>query len=90
MKKVLIDGKSLTIEDVVNVCRHNYKVEITDDAIMNIKKARALVDKLVDEEKISYGITTGFENVFSLLLVFNNFSLVPFSILFCIHHRYFQ
>ena len=60
MKKVLIDGKSLTIEDVVNVCRYNYEVEITSDALINVKKARDLVDKLVDEEKISYGITTGF------------------------------
>lgn len=60
MKKVIIDGKSLTIEDVVNVCRNNYEVEISSDALINVKKARDLVDKLVDEEKISYGITTGF------------------------------
>ena len=60
MKKVIIDGKSLTIEDVVNVCRYNYEVEISSDALINVKKARDLVDKLVDEEKISYGITTGF------------------------------
>ena len=60
MNRVFIDGKSLTIDDVVNVCRNNYEVVITEDAIINVKKSRKLVDKLVDEGNISYGITTGF------------------------------
>ncbi|RDY23388.1 histidine ammonia-lyase [Romboutsia maritimum] len=60
MKKILIDGDSLTIEDVVKVARNNYSVELTKEAIDNVNKARNLVDKLVDEGKTSYGITTGF------------------------------
>lgn len=60
MEKVFIDGNSLTIEDVVNVSRHNFKVVLTEEAIEKVNTARALVDKLVEEEKISYGITTGF------------------------------
>ncbi len=60
MNRVFIDGKSLTIDDVVNVCRNNYEVVITEEAIINVKKSRELVDKLVDKGKISYGITTGF------------------------------
>ena len=60
MNRVFINGNNLTIEDVVNVCRNNYEVIITEVAIINVKKSRELVDKLVDEGKISYGITTGF------------------------------
>jgi histidine ammonia-lyase len=60
MDRVLIDGNSLTIEDVVNVSRKNYEVILTEEALSKVKIARDLVDKLVDEEKISYGITTGF------------------------------
>ncbi len=60
MNRVFINGNNLTIEDVVNVCRNNYEVIITEEAIINVKKSRELVDKLVDEGKISYGITTGF------------------------------
>ena len=60
MKKILIDGNSLTIEDVVKVARENYSIELTKEAIENVKRARSLVDKLVDEGKTSYGITTGF------------------------------
>ncbi len=60
MNKVFIDGKSLTIEDVVNVCRNNYEVVLTEEAIEKVKKSRSIVDELVDNDKVSYGITTGF------------------------------
>lgn len=60
MKKILIDGNSLTIEEVVNVSRNGYQVELTNQALSKVKVARDLVDNLVDSEKISYGITTGF------------------------------
>lgn len=51
MNRVFINGNNLTIEDVVNVCRNNYEVIITEEAIINVKKSRELVDKLVDEGK---------------------------------------
>lgn len=60
MKKVKIDGNNLTIQDVVNVARNNYEVEITDKSMENVVKSRALVDKIVEEERVVYGITTGF------------------------------
>ncbi|WP_057977351.1 histidine ammonia-lyase [Caloramator mitchellensis] len=60
MNKVVIDGHHLSIEDVVNVARHGYLVELSEDAKAKVEKARALVDKFVQEERIEYGITTGF------------------------------
>ncbi|QEK13089.1 histidine ammonia-lyase [Crassaminicella thermophila] len=60
MKKVFIDGDSLTLQDVVNVARKGFSVELTDEALKKVKKSRAYVDKLVEEEKVVYGITTGF------------------------------
>ncbi|MGL5317069.1 MAG: histidine ammonia-lyase [Peptostreptococcaceae bacterium] len=60
MNRVLIDGSSLTIEDVVNVCRNGYQIELTDSALEKVKTARDLVDQIVEEEKMVYGITTGF------------------------------
>jgi histidine ammonia-lyase len=60
MKKVIIDGNSLTLKDLVNVARHGYKVELDSEARKRVEKSRAFVDKLVNEEKVVYGITTGF------------------------------
>lgn len=60
MGKVLIDGNSLTIEDVINVARKGYKVELTKASIEKVEKSRKLVDRFVDEERVVYGLTTGF------------------------------
>ncbi|KPU45356.1 histidine ammonia-lyase [Oxobacter pfennigii] len=60
MERVIIDGNSLTVEDVVNVARNNYSVEISNEAKERINKSRALIDDMVKAEKVQYGITTGF------------------------------
>ena len=60
MKKIIIDGNSLTLDDLVNVARYNFPVEINKEALENVKVSRQIVDDIVEAEQISYGITTGF------------------------------
>lgn len=60
MNKVVINGNDLTILDVVNVCRHNYTVEISENSKEKINESRNYVKELIESEKIVYGITTGF------------------------------
>ncbi len=60
MKKVIIDGNSLTLEDIINVSRNNYEVELSKDAEERVKKSRSIVDKIVKNNEVIYGITTGF------------------------------
>ena len=60
MNKVYLDGNSLNLQDFINVVRNGYKVELTEEAVKKVKKSREMVDKFVDEERVVYGITTGF------------------------------
>lgn len=60
MKKIIIDGNSLTLDDLVNVARYNFPVEISKEALEKVKTSRQIVDDIVDAGRISYGITTGF------------------------------
>ncbi|MBB6215646.1 histidine ammonia-lyase [Anaerosolibacter carboniphilus] len=60
MNKILIDGNSLTIEDVIKVARNGYQIDITDEAAEKVKKSRAVVDDFIENGKVVYGITTGF------------------------------
>jgi histidine ammonia-lyase len=60
MDKLMIDGNSLTIDDIVRVAYKRYRVELSSGAIEEVKAARAVVDEFVSEEKTVYGITTGF------------------------------
>jgi len=57
---IVLDGKSLSLKDVVLVSRHDYKVELSNGAKDAIKNSREYVDRLVDEGRVVYGITTGF------------------------------
>ncbi|AHM58108.1 histidine ammonia-lyase HutH (plasmid) [Peptoclostridium acidaminophilum DSM 3953] len=60
MNTIVINGQDLTLEQVVQVARQNYKVKLDDEAIKRVKASRVIVDDIVKDNKIVYGITTGF------------------------------
>lgn len=60
MEGITIDGHHLTLEDVHKVARHHARVKVSEEALKNIEKAEAMVKRYVEEERVSYGITTGF------------------------------
>ncbi len=56
---LVIKGSGLTIEDVVNVARHNEKVELHPDAVKRIEACRAMLEKKIIAREIMYGVNTG-------------------------------
>jgi len=60
MNKVIIDGNSLTLQQIVDVARNNHLVELSGEAKVRVNKSRNIVDKIVEDDKVIYGITTGF------------------------------
>ncbi|MBQ5782359.1 MAG: histidine ammonia-lyase [Oscillospiraceae bacterium] len=60
MENVLITGCDLTVEQIVAVCRFGAKVELSAESRANILASRQIVDELVEEGRVVYGITTGF------------------------------
>lgn len=57
---VILDGDSLSLEQLVNVARHGWKVELSERAVEKVRKSRAIVEDIVENNKVVYGITTGF------------------------------
>lgn len=57
---VVINGKDLTVEEVIRVCRGMEEVSIAPDAAKKVNKARDYIEKKLDEGAIIYGLTTGF------------------------------
>ncbi|NOX48417.1 MAG: aromatic amino acid lyase [Chlorobi bacterium] len=55
----IIKGAGLSIEDVVNVARHNQKVELDADALKRIIKCRAMLERKIDAHETMYGVNTG-------------------------------
>jgi histidine ammonia-lyase len=55
-----LTGNNLSIEDIYSFILDNRRVQIDKEAAKRINKSRALVEKWVNEEKVIYGVTTGF------------------------------
>jgi histidine ammonia-lyase len=56
---VTLDGQSLRPADVVAVARHRERVSLGPTARTRLQRARTLVDRLVAEDRVVYGLTTG-------------------------------
>lgn len=54
-----LNGSGLTIEEIVNVARHNKKVELQPEAIKRINACREMLEKKIKAHEIMYGVNTG-------------------------------
>jgi histidine ammonia-lyase len=57
---VALDGKSLTLRNVVDVARNDAKVTISPQAKKQVESTAQLIAQWVKSGKIIYGVTTGF------------------------------
>jgi histidine ammonia-lyase len=58
--RVLIDGETLTLEEVARVARAEALVQLSPSALQRVERARALVERIVASDEPVYGINTGF------------------------------
>jgi histidine ammonia-lyase len=58
---LIIDGESLSIQDVVDVARNRSQVELSATAQERVQTCRAWVDRVVEAGELTvYGLTTGY------------------------------
>lgn len=60
MKEIFLGIDGMVLEDLIAIARRGAKVRLTEEAKERIRSARQLIDKWVVEERVVYGITTGF------------------------------
>jgi len=58
--RVLIDGDTLRLEEILQVARNEAQVELAPSALERVRASRALVDQVAAGDTPSYGINTGF------------------------------
>ncbi|EJU24537.1 histidine ammonia-lyase [Peptoanaerobacter stomatis] len=59
-KEIVLTGNDLTLEELVAVARHNVKAVLSEETIKNIEDSRKIIDDIVENERVIYGVTTGF------------------------------
>ncbi|KAM7179706.1 histidine ammonia-lyase isoform 4-T4 [Macrochelys suwanniensis] len=57
---IYLDGHSLTTEDLINLGKGLYKIKLTPEAEAKVKQSREVIERIVKEQTVVYGITTGF------------------------------
>ncbi len=57
---IKLDGNSLNLQGFVDIAVHQQKVSLAEEAKEKIQESRDLVERYVNEERVAYGITTGF------------------------------
>ena len=57
---VLIDGAPLTTQAVLEVARFGRQVRLTPTALDKLAEGRRIVDEVVAQERVVYGVNTGF------------------------------
>jgi histidine ammonia-lyase len=56
---VVLDGYSLTIEDVVRIARNREEIALDPDAVARLLKCRALLERKINAGEVMYGVNTG-------------------------------
>ena len=57
---VVIDGHSLTVEQLVNTARRGAPVKLSEKAVGRINRASGLIENWIASNRVVYGVTTGF------------------------------
>lgn len=56
---IILDGKTLTIQSLIEITHHKVQIEISEDALSRLRSSRELVFKLSESDVPIYGFTVG-------------------------------
>ncbi|XP_058272662.1 histidine ammonia-lyase-like [Hemibagrus wyckioides] len=59
-KYISLDGNNLTTADLVRLGKGIYKIKLSAEAEERVLGARDLIEKIISENKVAYGVNTGF------------------------------
>ncbi|MFC1725197.1 histidine ammonia-lyase [candidate division KSB1 bacterium] len=56
---IVINGTDLTVEKLVDIARNNEKIELAPEALVRVRKCRAMLEEKIQAGEIMYGVNTG-------------------------------
>ena len=60
IKEVYLGSEDFSVEEFIAVARYGAVVNFSEEYCKRVKKSRSLVEKFLEENRIIYGLTTGF------------------------------
>ena len=77
---IKIDGTSLTLEEVVRVAREYKKVELVGEARVKMIQSRELIESILAEKKVVYGVNTGFGKLSNVSVSEDEIDLLQYNL----------
>ncbi|MBU4486559.1 MAG: histidine ammonia-lyase [Candidatus Delongbacteria bacterium] len=68
MKTLELNGKNLNLDNLKKIVYGGYTVSITKDSENKIKRCRKIVEEIIENETVKYGINTGFGKFSSVVI----------------------
>ena len=81
MSKVVLTGNDLTLKDLIKVGFKEAQVVLSEDAKRKVVEGRAVVDKIVEENRVVYGVTTGFGQFADVVIPQNEVEQLQYNLL---------
>ncbi len=78
---VIINGQALSSAQVLAVARHYAPVALGSESVSRILAARAVIDRLADEEQKVYGVTTGFGHLSKVSIPHDQLTELQYNLL---------
>lgn len=81
MRTIIIDGNSLTLDDLIDIGKKQANISLSEHAKETVKVGRKVVDDIVSEQKIVYGVTTGFGQFSSVVIPIEQVEELQYNLL---------
>lgn len=65
---IILDGKSLTLEDLKKILYHKSFIKASEESMSRVRENRKIVEKIIEEKRVVYGINTGFGKFSDVLI----------------------
>uniref|UniRef100_UPI00358DDA78 histidine ammonia-lyase n=1 Tax=Myxine glutinosa TaxID=7769 RepID=UPI00358DDA78 len=76
-----LDGNNLLPEELVKLGHGLYELQVTDEAKQKVRKAHEMLESLIQNKKVIYGLTTGFGNFARTIISSDNIELLQENLL---------
>ncbi|MFA6827079.1 MAG: histidine ammonia-lyase [Bacilli bacterium] len=78
---IIVDGSSLTLEQLISVARENEKIQISAQSKKRVRSASLFVKEISESDKAVYGINTGFGQLSNVMIEKDKVELLQINLL---------
>lgn len=81
MRTVKLDGNSLKLQDLIDIGQKGATVSLSPKAKNKVESGREVVDKIVSDNRVVYGVTTGFGQFAEVVISSENVEQLQYNLI---------